>query len=150
MVSSFLFGQSITVDGLVYKMEYELIDGEKANKLKSLYELKYRRAGFTDTLKKSEFLIELENPKKDSVTVTGDLMKFIEVVSGIQKGSFIVATLSLSGFVGSGIGLVYFGNESLFIVMYTDNESSSSLDLTNNSERERFEKIFKASLDMIL
>jgi hypothetical protein len=141
---SILFADPIIIKEDGQNITLELVNSERAQKLKELYETRYKYAYIMDSI---EFLAMFRENDSNKYDNNEELKKFREQIFNIPKGQYKVSTISFSGDQYLFLGLMYFGNDYFFMVIFTNSYDSDFINL--GYDRVRYENIFNSSWKML-
>jgi hypothetical protein len=143
-ISTGTFAQSITTTKNDLKTTAEIVTAERAQKLKELYESRYKYVFIMDSIEMGALWGEDD---RDEIETSEELKYFREQIENIPKGEYKVATISMSSNSILGLGLVYIGHDYFFVVLFTNSYDRMLIDLSN--DRQRYENGFKSSWNML-
>jgi hypothetical protein len=149
-ISTSTFAQSITETENDQKRTVEIVTAERAQKLKELYESRYKYVSIMDSIEMDALRGKDEH---DETEISEELKNFREQIKNIPKGEYKVATISMSNSFFLTLGLVYFGYDYYFMVLFTDSYFFGILNLRStinlSNDRQRYENGFKSSWNML-
>lgn len=145
LISSSLFADPITIteDGMTFSIE--LINTERAQRLKDLYESRYNYVYIMDSIEFEARFWEENSTENDS---NDDFADFRKQIENIKKGEHKVATISMSSKDFLLLGLIYFGHDYFFMVLFTNTYDSEFINL--RIDKVRYNTIFKNSWNMLI
>jgi hypothetical protein len=144
--SSVLFADPITIteDGQI--MIIELVNEERSQKLKTLYESRYTYVYITDSIELGA-MFSGDRDSKDETMENDEFDTFRKEIHSIPKGEYKVATISMSNNEFLVLGFLYFGNDYFFMVFFTNYYDKEFINL--RYDRQRYETIFRNTWNML-
>lgn len=141
---SIVFADPIIITESGQTMTVELVNSERAQKLKGLYESRYRYVYIMDSIEIDAMFSEDDSNETDNSV---ELEKFREQIFNVPEGEYKVATISISNSQYLLLGLMYFGHDYYFMVMFTNFYDRDFINLSY--DRRRYETIFNSSWNML-
>jgi hypothetical protein len=130
---------TVTEDGVTTSIE--IITQDRAQRLKALYESRYRYAYITDSL---EIFARASDDDQDD---DSPFQSFFIEARNVTKGEYKVGTISASDNNNVILGLMYFGSDYFFLVLFTNSYDRMFMDI--EIEKRRYENIFRNSWNML-
>jgi hypothetical protein len=144
LVGSTLFADPITITEDGQTMTIELINTERAQRLKELYESRYTYVYIMDSIEMDALFREDDS---DEENLNEELESFREEIFNIPEGNYKIATISMSNKSFLTLGLIYFGHDYFFMVLFTNTYDREFINL--RYDRQRYENIFRNSWNML-
>jgi len=138
--NSIVFADPITISENGQTITVEMVSSERAERLKGLYESRYRYVYIMDSIELNAMF--RENESNDSQN-NDELDDFIEQIHNVPKGEYKVATISMADRQYLFLGIMYFGYDYFFMVLFTNTYDMEFINL--NYDRQRYENIFRNS-----
>jgi hypothetical protein len=141
---SIIFADPVIITENGQTMTVELVNAERAQRLKGLYESRYRYVYIMDSIELDAMFREDDSNKTNNSL---ELESFREQIFNVPEGEYKVATISVSNSQYLFLGLMYFGHDYFFMVMFTNSYDSDFINLSY--DRRRYENIFNSSWEML-
>ena len=126
LINSSLFASPITITEDGQTISIELVTNERAQRLKELYESRYNYVYIMDSIEFEARFWENDSDEEDS---SPEIEYFREQINNIKKSEYRVATISISNIEFLLLGLVYFGHDYFFMILFTNTYDSEFLNL---------------------
>jgi len=141
---SIVFADPIIIKEDDQNITLELVNSERAQKLKELYETRYKYVYIIDSI---EFLSMFRENNSNNYDNNEELKNFREQTLNVPEGQYKVSTISFSNKQYLFLGLMYFGHDYFFMVIYTNSYDKDFVNL--GYDRQRYENIFNSSWKML-
>ncbi|MDR1838222.1 MAG: hypothetical protein LBQ93_01355 [Treponema sp.] len=144
LVGSTLFADPITITENGDTIVLELVSEERSKRLKELYESRYTYVFIIDSI---EFGALSRGNDTNETELNEELDSFREQIFNIPNDEYKVAAISMSNGSILVLGLMYFGHDYFFIVLFTNSYDTNFINL--RYDRQRYETIFRNTWNML-